>query len=191
MSPTPAGVIGAAGEIQQVLSRGGWRFCIIGGLALQRWGEQRYTRDVDLTLLCEYGEEIAVAERLASLIEPRIPQAVEFSAESRVFLARAADGTPVDIAFGAIDFEIRCVERASAFDFGAGVRVTTCSAEDLIVMKAFAGRSQDWPDIESVILRRGPRLDWPLIERELEPLVALKEPRGTLERLAKLRSEIR
>ena len=26
----------------------GWRFCIIGGLALQRWGEPRLTRDVDI-----------------------------------------------------------------------------------------------------------------------------------------------
>ncbi len=28
----------------------GWRVCVIGGLAVQRWGEPRLTRDVDLSL---------------------------------------------------------------------------------------------------------------------------------------------
>lgn len=58
---TPAGVIGAAWEVQQKLARSGFRFCFIGGVALQRWGEPRYTQDVDLSLLCPYGEELATA----------------------------------------------------------------------------------------------------------------------------------
>ena len=66
----PAGVIGAAWEAQQKLSRGGFRFCFIGGLALQRWGEPRYTQDVDLTLLCPFGEELAVGRALAELFQP-------------------------------------------------------------------------------------------------------------------------
>lgn len=191
MTRGPGGVIGAAGEVQATLSAAGFRFCLIGGLALQRWGEQRYTRDVDLTLLCPFGDEIAVATRLAALVMPRIEGAVEFAAESRVFLAQASGGVPVDIAFGAIDFELRCLDRASVFDFGGGISVMTCSAEDLVVMKAFAGRGKDWLDIEGVILRRGPSLDWALIERELAPLLTLKEPQGTLERLAALRSSLR
>lgn len=189
MSGPPAGVIAAAGEIERKLSRAGFRFCVIGGLALQRWGEQRYTRDVDLTLVCPFGDEVAVARRLAALIDPRIEGAVEFAADSRVYLGRASDGTPVDIAFGAIDFELRCLDRASPFDFGGGVSIATCSAEDLVVMKAFAGRAQDWPDIEGVILRRGEALDWALIHRELAPLLALKEPSQALERLAALRRD--
>src|SRR5438552_3575923 len=31
----------------------GWRFCIIGGLALQRWGEPRLTRDIDIGFSAE------------------------------------------------------------------------------------------------------------------------------------------
>ena len=31
--------------------------CFIGGLAVQRWGEPRLTRDVDLTVLAEFGGE--------------------------------------------------------------------------------------------------------------------------------------
>jgi hypothetical protein len=66
----------------------------------------------------------------------------------------------------------------------AGVIGAAGEVQDLIVMKAFAGRSQDWPDIEGIVLRRGHRLDSHLIERELEPLLALKEPQGRRARTA-------
>lgn len=187
MNAAPVGLIAAAGQVQEKLAKAGFSFCFIGGLSLQRWGEQRYTRDIDLTLLCAFGDEIAVATRLARLIKPRLAGAVEFSAESRVFLGQADDGTPVDIAFGAIEFELRCVERATPFDFGSGLRLSTCSAEDLVVMKAFAGRDQDWVDIQGIALRRGPALDWNLIDRELEPLLATKDSTDARERLAAVR----
>lgn len=131
------GLFAAALEVQEKLAREGFRFCFIGGLALQRWGEPRYTQDVDLSLLCPFGEEISVAQRLAGLLAARIPDAVDFSSRARVYLATASDGTPVDIAFAGIDFERRCLARASSFDFG-GISLDTCSAEDLVVMKVFA-----------------------------------------------------
>jgi hypothetical protein len=34
-----------------------WEFCLIGGLAVQRWGEMRTTLDVDITLLTGFGRE--------------------------------------------------------------------------------------------------------------------------------------
>jgi len=46
-------------------------------------------------------------------------------------------------------------ERASAFEFEPGVLVRTCSAEDLVVLKVFAGRPQDWIDVEGTIVRQG------------------------------------
>jgi hypothetical protein len=193
MSRLPAGIIGAAGEVQRTLSSAGFRFCFIGGLALQRWGEQRYTRDVDLTLLCPFGEERATARRLATLLKTRVEAAAEFAVESRMFLAQSMGGVPVDIAFGGIDFEIRCVGRASPFDFGSGLSLATCGAEDLAVMKAFAGRDRDWLDVESIIVRQGDRLDWKLIDGELGPLLLAKEEgaRPTLDRLAALRTKPR
>ena len=44
-------VIRAAAELQTVCEEECCRFCFIGGLAVQRWGEPRETVDVDLTLL--------------------------------------------------------------------------------------------------------------------------------------------
>lgn len=187
---SPTGVIGAAWEVQQKLSRAGFRFCFIGGLALQRWGEPRYTQDVDLNLLCPFGEELALGRRLAELFQPRFDRAVEFGVESRVFLAQTGDGTPIDIAFGAIDFELRCVDRASLFDYGGGISLRTCCAEDLIVMKVFANRDRDWPDVESVLMRCDTKLDWELIERELKPLLAIQGGQPVRDHLDELRHKL-
>lgn len=39
----------AALELQRFFAARQWRFCFIGGLAVQRWGEPRLTLDVDCT----------------------------------------------------------------------------------------------------------------------------------------------
>ena len=98
-------------------------------------------------------------------------------------LASAANGIPVDIAFGGLPYEARVVERGSAFEFVAGDNLRTCSAEDLVVMKAFAGRERDFLDLEGVIVRQGAALDWRLVEEELRPLLAVKGEPETWERL--------
>ncbi len=51
------GVLAAASEVQRFCQHHGWRFCFIGGVAVQRWGEPRFTQDVDLTLLTGFGGE--------------------------------------------------------------------------------------------------------------------------------------
>ena len=38
----------AAVEVQRLCVRQGWRFCFIGRVAVQRWGNPRFTVDVDL-----------------------------------------------------------------------------------------------------------------------------------------------
>jgi len=44
-------VIRAAAELQSFCIAHDWRFCFIGGLAVQRWGEPRETVDVDLSFI--------------------------------------------------------------------------------------------------------------------------------------------
>ncbi len=180
----------AAAEIQDYLRAAGEKFCVIGGVALQRWGEPRFTRDVDLTLLCPYGEEAAPVEKLLAAFAPRIPDAQAFARQNRVLLLRSASGVPIDIALGAIPFEEHCVARATEFDLG-GVRLLTCSAEDLVVLKAFAARDRDWADIESVVARQSRHLDWSLIFTEFAPLAELREGSQGMARLNALRDSYR
>ena len=51
------GVLAAAEEVQAFCQEHSWRFCFIGGVVVQRWGNPRLTQDVDLTLLTSFGNE--------------------------------------------------------------------------------------------------------------------------------------
>lgn len=59
-------------------------------------------------------------------------------------------------------------------EFLPGIKLKTCSAEDLVVHKAFASRTKDWLDIEGIILRQS-ALDWSYIADKLKPLLVLVE----------------
>jgi hypothetical protein len=50
-------VLEAAAELTREFENRGWAFCIIGGLAVVRWGRARLTADVDVTLLSGFGSE--------------------------------------------------------------------------------------------------------------------------------------
>jgi len=177
------GVMAAAEDIQAFCEKNQWPFCIIGGVAIQRWGEPRLTQDVDLTVLSGFGDEEKFIDRLLQTYSARRPGAREFAVERRVVLLNAPNGTGVDIALGALPFEERSIQRASSWNWGDGHHLKTCSAEDLIVHKVFAGRFLDWGDVERVLTRQHGKLNLGQIKSELKPLLELK---GEMEGLEKL-----
>ncbi|MEX1127674.1 MAG: nucleotidyl transferase AbiEii/AbiGii toxin family protein [Vicinamibacterales bacterium] len=183
-------VIRAAAELQSVCEAEGWRFCLIGGLAVQRWGEPRETVDVDLTLLTGFHDEARFVSILTARFEPRIDDAADFALVNRVLLLRAASGVGLDIALGGLPFEESVVNRSSLFTFPPDVPLRTCSAEDLLVLKAFADRPKDWIDIEGIVIRQSGRIDWPYVRSQLAPLVELKEAPEILRRLEERRREL-
>jgi len=179
----------AARELLEFVESQGWRFCIIGGLALLRWGEPRFTRDVDLTLLTGFGSEDEFILPLIHRFKPRIPDAPDFARRNRVLLLEAGNRIPIDIALGALPFEQSMVERSSEFEFEPGCLLRICSAEDLIVQKLFAYRARDIADVEGVALRMAGQLDWSYIETHLAPLAELKGDPAITAALARLRNQ--
>jgi hypothetical protein len=182
-------VIQAAAELQTICASQGWEFCFIGGLALQRWGEPRETVDADLSLFVGFGEEQKFAEVLLQHFEARISDAALFAQQRRVLLLRSSKGVGLDIAFAALPYEAMLIRRSSYFDYPPSIALRTCSAEDLIVLKAFAGRSQDWADIERIIVRQTGKLDWNYIREQLRPLAELKDAPEILDQLEARRNE--
>ena len=184
------GLFVSACALQHTLNAANMRFCFIGGIVLQRWGEPRFTQDIDLTLLCTFGDEPRVVSALQPLLASRMSDPAAFAMDARMYLGRMADGTPVDIALGGLPFEERAIERASNYEFSSDITLNTCSAEDLIVMKAFANRERDWLDVESVLIRQTNHLNWQIIDDELKPLAALREDADIAARLDSLRKNI-
>lgn len=141
-------LVGAALEVSARCRRFGFRFCFIGGIAVQRCGNPRFTADVNLTLIAGYGRDETFVDALLTELSPRRPAARGFAIQHRVLLARTRAGIDVDVALGALPFEERSVERASAWRLDDAGAIATCSAEDLVVYKAFAGRDRDWETCE-------------------------------------------
>jgi len=172
--------------VEQYLREQNWKFCFIGGLALQRWGRRRLTQDVDLTILTGFGNEEVFITKLLSKFKGRRPDTAEFALMNRVVLLEDTSGTGIDVSLGALPFEENAVARSSVFEFAPGLSVTTCSAEDLIIMKGFANRLQDWADIEGIYERQLETLDQIYIDRQLKILSELKEEPEILDSLNKI-----
>ena len=183
-------LIRLAAELQALLDAAAWKNCLIGGMVLQRWGEPRLTKDVDATVLTGFGGEEKVVDLLLGRFAGRRPDTRDFALHNRVLLIQSTDGIGMDVALGALPFEEHVMERATDFDFLPDCRLRTCSAEDLIVMKAFASRERDWLDVETVLIRQGDRLNWKQIMTELKPLSELKDAPEIPSRLEKLRQKV-
>jgi hypothetical protein len=181
------GLLETARELQVFCDHNGWRFCFIGGIAVQRWGEPRVTRDIDLTLLTGFGGEDRYIDILLAVYSGRIEDAKQFALRRRVLLLKTRDGIGIDVSLGALSFEERIIDRSTTFDFGAGLVIRTCSAEDLVVLKLFASRPLDIHDAEGVVIRHKDALDWSYVENQLRPLAEVKGDPEILRTLVRLR----
>jgi hypothetical protein len=183
-------VFEAALEVQNVFDEQGWHYCIIGGLAVIRWGEPRTTRDADFTLLTGFGDEDRFLDVLVARFDGRYPNEADFARAARVYRGFASNGAEVDIALAAFPYEAEVISRATPYKFRAGCVLKTCSVDDLIVMKAFAGRHQDWADIENVAISQWKSLDWEYIERNLIELSDAAENLASVPKLTEVRAEL-
>src|SRR6267143_1416492 len=82
------GVLSAALEVEHFCKAHAWRFCFIGGISVQRWGQPRLTQDVDLTLMTGFGHEEQFVDKLMETFPGRRSDAREFALSRRVLLAR-------------------------------------------------------------------------------------------------------
>ena len=173
----------AAADLQEFVREKGWPFCFIGGIALQRWSRPRATKDADMTVFTQVFRDEECIRVLLDRFAPRYADAAEKAPTIRVLFLRHENGIPLNVALGAFEFEEHAIARASWWEVSEGLRLFTCSAEDLIVHKAHASRPQDRVDVESILSAQGRRLNVAQILREMEPLALLKEDSGIITKL--------
>jgi hypothetical protein len=164
----------AAWEIHEFFQSLGLPYAVIGGLAVQWWGEPRVTRDVDLTVIGPLDQPSSVfVQQVLDRFPARIENALEFACRNRVILITASNGCPADISMGLPGYEDEVMQRAVEFELEPGKPVRICSAEDLIIHKAIAGRPQDVRDIEGVVYRQREALDTAIIRHWLHAFAEL------------------
>jgi predicted nucleotidyltransferase len=150
-----------------------YRYAVIGGVALAQWGVARYTYDVDLKVLVPNLDFDGVRANLRSAFPIRARAHVP---ENPYIVAVSIDGVIVDFLLTLPGYEEQIIERAVQRDLG-GWTTWICSAEDLIIQKASAGRGKDWPDIEALLIEQYGKLDYAYIEDWLQQFAeALENP---------------
>lgn len=175
----------AAWEIHQFFAAHRIAYAIIGGMALPRWGEPRFTKDVDLVVLSSLTEG---AEPFARLVYGRYPprrteiEPMLLARLYRMVLIQASNGCDIDISLGMPGYEDAVMRRAVDYELEPSKVVRICSAEDLIIHKCTAGRPQDLSDVEGVIIRQRTLLDVPYIRKWLRFFANEKPDPEILER---------
>ena len=102
--------------------------------------------------------------------EPRVTRDLDVT----VFTGFSNEVPVVDVALGALAFEREMVARSVVVEFQPGVALRICSAEDLMVLKAFAYRLQDRADLVGIARRQGATLAWDAVLDRLTPLAEAK-----------------
>jgi Nucleotidyl transferase AbiEii toxin, Type IV TA system len=160
--------------IIDALNEAGVRYLVAGGLAVVAHGHVRFTADLDLVLDLEEGNIRRAIRALTGLgYRPRAPVEIEQFADATARAAWVRDkgmtvfslsspqhaATEIDLFVEPpLDFE-RAYASAALMDVAAGTPARFVSLEDLIAMKAKAGRPQDLADIEKLQALRRDRDD--------------------------------
>lgn len=159
----------AALEVGNFLTNCKIPYAIIGGLAVQVWGQVRLTADADLSVAAPLTTGAAPLVRLITEHFPsRSADPVDFAGKTRMVLITASNGVEVDISLALPGYEDQLFSRAVDYEIDPGKSIKLCSAEDLIIHKAVAGRPQDVIDIQGVVKRQGKKLDAAYIRRWLK-----------------------
>jgi predicted nucleotidyltransferase len=155
------------------LEEKGYRYAVIGGIAVAQWGFPRATNDVDLKVLVPNTDYVGIRAALLS----RFPERARSEAPENPFIvAVTIDQVIVDFLLTLPGYEEQIVERAVRRDLGS-IPAWVCSIEDLIIQKVVAGRNKDWLDLEALLLEQHGKLDEAYIENWLAQFAeALEKP---------------
>lgn len=150
-------------EIHRFFSDNNIPYVVIGGIAVQYWGEPRLTQDIDVTVLMPVNDTEKFIKLVVKQFKSRVTDPIGFAKRNRMIIVQTADNTNVDISLGIPGYEEEVMRRAIDYELESGKKIRLCSAEDLIIHKAVAGRPIDFQDIEGIISKQNKKLDYKYI----------------------------
>lgn len=181
-------IFDAAVEVAAFLEDKQIPYAVLGGLALQHWGDPRTTQDVDIVVMVSSEKEEEFLKTMLRRFRPRMANALPFAKRHRILLISTADGIPVDLSLGIPGYEEEAMRRVSKVSFTGLSPIRVVSAEDLIIHKCVAGRARDAEDIERILIRQKVKLDLRYVRRWLRafaPIVEGHNVRGLFENAVK------
>jgi predicted nucleotidyltransferase len=153
------------------LAAQGFRYALIGGIANQIWGQARFTYDIDIKVFVPETDYDHIRTTLMTAFpesgRPELPM-------NPLIVSVKIGNVIVDFLLTTPGYEEHIITRAVSCAF-EDLSVWVCSAEDLIIQKAIAGRVKDWQDIEGILIEQSQQLDQQYLENWLEQFAEILE----------------
>lgn len=150
-------------EVIRSLNEQGADYALAGGLAYGALVEPRATTDLDLLMLLENPAPERIAALFASVFDSVVPHPgpMDFRGVSvwRVVGIRGQREIIVDLLLAQSAFLRKALERKRTVEF-QGLALPIVTLEDLVLLKAMAGRLQDLADLEKIKQRPELGVDW-------------------------------
>lgn len=126
------------------------RYLVIGGYAVIRYTEPRYTKDLDLWIATDVENARAVFEALREFGAPLVGLTEADFSEEGFFYQMGVPPLRVDIMMGipGVEFDAAWPQREEV-DFD-GLRIPFVSRQDLIAAKQASARPQDLIDVQAL-----------------------------------------
>lgn len=137
-------------DLLRLLESRNVRYLVIGGYAVTKYAEPRFTKDLDLWISTDPNNAAAIYAALRDFGAPLAGLTEGDFAEEGYFYQMGVPPTRVDILMGipGLEFEEAWPRRAE-FRFD-DLKVLFISREDLITAKLASGRPQDLFDVDAL-----------------------------------------
>jgi hypothetical protein len=128
---------------------------VVGGYAVMKYGEPRFTKDIDLWIAIDKTNSDSVFDALREFGAPLAGLKAEDFMDSSSFyqMGRAPLRVDIMMSLPGVEFE-ECWKRRVLVELGEAV-VPFIAKEDLIIAKESSGRVQDLLDAEHLKAERG------------------------------------
>ena len=135
------------------------KYAVIGGVAVIKYGYDRTTKDIDVTVLCNLEEINEIHKKFVSEYLPLNEDSLKFF--ERNFVLPVKDkitDLKIDVAAGLTVFDDTIIQRRKWTKLGE-VEFYISTLEDLIIYKLFANRYQDLADAQILLDKNKDSID--------------------------------
>ena len=157
----PPDLVNALHEFVSMFEARGYRYAVMGGVAVRVLGIPRPTYDVDFTLAVSRDQlpELFDAAELAGYHVPVAYRSGWIDTVANMPIVKmgmqlGTQGIDIDVFLAESSFQESIVARTSRHDIG-GRLVWLVSPEDLVVLKVLANRDRDRGDVQDILFMQG------------------------------------
>ena len=141
-------------ELLKILNEGKIRYLIIGGYAVGKHAEPRYTKDLDIWISNSRENAERVYKALAKFGSPLTGITVEDFTDPTLIFQIGMEPSRIDVLMGLKDLSFDDCWKRRVTAFFVDTEAHFISIDDLIKNKRLTGRPQDLLDAESLELKK-------------------------------------